>query len=276
MHVVKEKQDELSLSNLSEQKLEVLRQVICPQASDIYISYFLGVCARLELDPFAKQAYLIPRGKQGPTVQISIGGYRCIAHRSGLFKGRLGPFWCGRDGGWKDVWLEDEPPFAARVGIKIKDIDEVFWEVARWQEYGAPSRNPLWRSMPSVMLAKTAETKAIRAAFSETALSGTLSDVEMDQAEEDERWRHEKRVSNAMQSIKPINRIDEVVKADLPVMLSRLHYQDKVGFLERFWGDRPRPGKQEFAEWLKHLDGETLSAMKMWCVIKIGKRGINE
>jgi phage recombination protein Bet len=164
---------------------------------------FLHLCQRTGLDPWAREIYLIGRKvreKNQPDrmkyqAQTGIDGYRHIAERTGVYGGRLGPYWCGPDGNWKDVWLSDEPPAAARVGIVRKDIDSPFYGTVSYREYvpmtdvwengrrtGEQKPQGLWSKMPAHMLAKCAEALAIRTAFPRQ-VGGVYVEEEMHQAD---------------------------------------------------------------------------------------------
>lgn len=130
------------------------------------------------LDPLQRQLYLIARGGKH-SVQTSIDGFRLVASRTGEYTGQSGPHWCGQDGVWKDVWLDPGKPSAARVGVSRKGFHEPVWGIARLDAYNAGG--PMWAKMADVMLAKCAESLALRKAFP-VELSGLYTAEEMDQA----------------------------------------------------------------------------------------------
>lgn len=152
---------------------------------------FLHVAQRSGLDPWAKQIYLIPRwdgkeNKQKWTIQTSIDGLRVIRDRIGTFQG-LTTEWCGPDGVWKDVWLSDKAPAAARVSVYVKGFQVPVRGIALWREYVQTTKGgtvtAMWDTKRSVMIAKCAEAIAYRQAFPQD-FSGLYVQEEMPQGDQ--------------------------------------------------------------------------------------------
>jgi phage recombination protein Bet len=169
---------------LREDQIDLIKRTIAKDATNDELKLFLYQCERTGLDPFAKQIYSIKR--QGKMVtQIGIDGARLIAQRTGRYAGQDGPYWCGDDGVWKDVWLTKDKPRAAKVSVYLMGVERGTPGVAHWDEY-APIFNgklaDMWIKMPALMLAKCAEMLALRKAFPQE-LSGLYSAEEMSQAD---------------------------------------------------------------------------------------------
>jgi hypothetical protein len=173
--------------------------------TDAELEHIALIYQRTHLDPLAKpaQIYFIKRWdtrlrKEVMTPQISIDGLRLVAQRSRKRFQQVGPQWTADGKEWVDVWLFNDPPAAARVGIRQLGFPEPTWSVATWREFsqwqdeydargnktGRKVLAPFWEKMGPHMLAKTAEGLALKRQFS-------LETNELELARIDEDWRQD-------------------------------------------------------------------------------------
>jgi phage recombination protein Bet len=164
--------------------IDLIKNTVAKGTTDHELRLFLATCQRTGLDPIARQIYCVKYGTQ-MSIQTGIDGFRLIAERSTHYRGQKGPFYCGEDGDWKEVWLSSNPPLAAKVGVLRDDFSEPLWAVAQMSEYAQRGSDGalrgMWTKMPRVMIAKCAEALALRKAFP-NELSGIYSADEMEQA----------------------------------------------------------------------------------------------
>jgi phage recombination protein Bet len=170
---------------LNEQEVELLKRTMLGKFPDDEKETFIRVCQRTKLDPFTKQIYPTKRyqkvkDEQGNTRKVptlvtvtGIMGLCGIAERTGNYDG-CEIRWSGEDGVWREEWLSQEPPAAARCIVFHKHRTHPEVGIARWTSYVGLQWNSetqrwettdFWERMPDYMLAKCAKAQALRGAF---------------------------------------------------------------------------------------------------------------
>jgi phage recombination protein Bet len=154
------------------EKIALIKNLFCKDATDLEFDLFLTMCKRLQLDPTIKQIYFIKFGGK-MSIVVGIDGYRAIADRTGKYMpGRESSF----------VYDKEGKLFSATSYVKKLGADGV------WHEFGATairaeydSNQNNWKKGPHYMLAKCAEALALRKGWP-SEFAGTHSEEEMEKA----------------------------------------------------------------------------------------------
>lgn len=188
-----------------EHQVAILRQIGLEDATQGDLDLFFHVCRMTGLDPFRKQIYMIGRNTKVTewvdddraangrrkvekwvtkyTIQTGIDGFRRNGREAAKrYADTLtfdGPYWCGEDGEWREVWPAKTPPVAAKYTVFRNS--EPFSAVVHYDEFvqtnpvyeGAGDRrkkvgdepNSMWAKMPRNQTAKCAEAMAYRRAY---------------------------------------------------------------------------------------------------------------
>lgn len=180
---------EITKQPYTQAQIALITRTVAKGATKDELGLFLNVSKRCGLDPFSKQIYFIKRNvwnsslkksESVGTIQTGIDGYRAIAEKSGNY--------AGSDDAVYDTEQEDHPNKATITVWKIVNGEKCgFTASARWKEYAAvhPKKGTImgqWKTMPYLMLAKCAESLALRKAFPND-LSGLYTEDEMSQVD---------------------------------------------------------------------------------------------
>jgi len=166
------------------EQVDLIKRMICKDASDDELQLFIQQCKRTGLDPFNRQIHAVKRWdsqtkRNVMTVQVGIDGFRLIAERTDRYvPGREPTFTYDREGN-----LVSATSYVKKLaGGAWHEVSATafFREYVQTTKEGVPNR--FWARMPCTMLAKCAEALALRRAFP-MELSGLYAPEEMAQAD---------------------------------------------------------------------------------------------
>lgn len=173
----------------SDEQRAMIRDTFANGATDSEFAVLMEIAKARRLNPLLRQIHFVKRyntelRREVWAAQAAIDGLRAIAERTGLYAGQDDPeFVENPDGTIKlckvRVWRSDWPRPA---------VGTAYWEeyvqTYRDKQSGKPVVSPMWKRMPHVMLAKVAESIALRKAFPEDT-GGIYTPEEMAQADND-------------------------------------------------------------------------------------------
>ena len=145
------------------EKLQLIRDMFAKGANDNEFGVMIELARKYQLDPFARQIWLVKYGDNPAQIFCGRDGYLAIAHRSGQF-----------DGIQSGSRVEDGE-LIGWCRVYRKDMSHPF-EVEVYASEYSTGKN-LWRDKPRTMIQKVAEAHALRRAFS---ISGLYSPEEID------------------------------------------------------------------------------------------------
>lgn len=148
------------------------------------LANYLYVCYIRNLNPLLRHIYIVKYGGKN-TLVTSIDAFRLIAQRTGQYAGKKAPLYLKESGKWEDFVLEGEKYLACRITVLKVMANGYVAETscdAYKKEYSKTTGQ--WGTMPLHMLAKVAESLALRTAFPDE-LAGLYTQEEIEGSAEE-------------------------------------------------------------------------------------------
>lgn len=170
-------------------QVKAIKQTVAKDCTDAELVMFLEVCARYQLDPFAKQAYAAKMNGQsgGVSIIVSRDGLLAHAHRQQDFVNMDGDVVCANDEFGMEFAEGQRQVHHKYDSSKDRGAVVGGWAMVERAEHGttyfyAPMSeyrrsSSIWGKHPSAMILKVAESMALRKAYS---ISGVVGEAEMD------------------------------------------------------------------------------------------------
>lgn len=196
----------IALSGFSPAQLRTIRQTVAADTNDTEFNLFMEACRSYRLDPFRKQIHAVVYSKDKPdkrkmSIIVSRDGLRVLAQRCRDYRPATEPAQLDYDEGLKGP---TNPKGIVRATVRLwkQDNKGEWYPVsgdAYWDEFAPISdewawddasgkRKPTgrkaldagnWTKMPIVMIAKCAESQALRAGWPDE-FGGVYAEEEMD------------------------------------------------------------------------------------------------
>lgn len=156
----------------SEEQIKLIKGMVAKDdLSDFEFGQFMYLASVYHLDPVRHQIWCVKYN--GKSAQIFTGrdGFLQIAHRSGQFNGMKSWVEYAKDNEGKDDLAN---PIKGHCIVHRKDMEQPFESEVLFREYSTGMN--LWKTKPSVMILKCAESVCLRKSF---AIDGLYSPEEV-------------------------------------------------------------------------------------------------
>jgi phage recombination protein Bet len=172
---------------MNTEEIAVLKRTIAKGCNDDEFALFLQVCMRTRLDPFAKQICPVARwdkkeNRNVMQIQVQIDGFRVLAQRTGEYGGSDSAVFDEGLSLFEHLQTKRGKPqtctatvYRIVAGHRCSFTSEIAWN----DFYPGEKQGFMWNSKPYQMLAKAAESQALRKAF-QLELSNLVTPEEID------------------------------------------------------------------------------------------------
>ena len=165
---------------ISDDRMALIKKTVASDLNKDELALFINDCERRGVDPLDRLLHPTVHvdrktGKRRYTLIAGIDFMRSQASKTGEYLGSSLPSFDGNPG---------KPGFVCTVHVKrwVKGLVGEFSASVAWEEfYPGDAKGFMWNKMPRVMLAKVAESHALRKGFP-AELSGLYTHEEMSQA----------------------------------------------------------------------------------------------
>jgi phage recombination protein Bet len=245
---------------MNNEQIDVLRRTIAKGCTNDEFELFLQVCIRTGLDPFARQICPVSRwdkkeGRNVMSIQVQVDGFRVLAQRTGQY--------AGSDRALFDEGLSLFEHMRQKRGLPLTCYMTVYRIVSgqrcaftseiAWNDfYPGDKLGFMWNAKPYQMMAKAAESQALRKAFQlelsnlsteeETAIEMTTV-VSRPTAARSASWMDAQRQLNSATTAKEVGELMDQFRNQFPVGEYELQRANTIA-LERIAMEAERPVSQ--------------------------------
>lgn len=147
-----------SSARYTEEQLTLMRAKVAPNCTQTEFELLMYIANKYQLDPLIRQIWAIKYEGKPALIFAGRDGFLEIAHRSGHFDGMKSDCVYDEKGALVSAWCE----------VWRNDMTHSFRSSVLFSEYTTGMN--LWKTKPSVMLLKCAESVCLRKAFSVSGL----------------------------------------------------------------------------------------------------------